>query len=350
VSALLVCGAVVVQSLPADSQTARRFAQVDRPGPPLSVPGTDLAQSLRCTANLKSADREPVLLVPGTTLTPERNFSWNYARVLDAAHFPYCTVRLPGHAMADIQVAGEYLVHAIRSMHHAAQRKVQVVGFSQGGMVGRWALRFWPDTRAMVDDLVGLDPSNHGTLDAYPVCAAGCAPAFFQQQTGSRFLTALNSAQETFEGISYTQIYTVTDEVVVPNLGPSGSSSLRTGDGTIANIAVQQICPVHLAEHLTMGTIDPVGYALVRDALTHRGPADPTRVPRTVCAQTLMPGVDPMSFPIDFAAFTATVARQLATYPHVQREPPLQPYAYADDDESNDPSALRRPSSTQVRK
>ena len=30
-------------------------------------------------------------------------------------------------------------------------------------MIPRWALRFWPDTRVMVDHVVGLSPSNHGT-------------------------------------------------------------------------------------------------------------------------------------------------------------------------------------------
>ncbi|HEY7487342.1 MAG TPA: hypothetical protein VH912_22995 [Streptosporangiaceae bacterium] len=309
--------------------SAAEYAPVDRPGPPLSVPAKNLAASLTCTADLADASREPVLLVPGTTLTPKVNFSWNYARVLAAAHWPFCTVRLPGHAMADVQVAGEYEVYAIRAMHRATGRKVQVVGFSQGGMLGRWALRFWPDTRAMVDDLVGLDPSNHGTLDAYPVCTAGCAPAFWQQQTGSRFLAALNSYQETFAGISYTQIYTPTDEVVTPNLGPAASSSLHTGDGRITNISVQRVCPVHVAEHLTMGSSDPVGYALVRDALMHSGPADPARISPTVCAELLMPGVDPATYPIDFAALTTTAVGQVATYPHVPQEPPPRPYVFA---------------------
>lgn len=309
--------------------SAAEFAPVDRPGPPLSVPAEDLAASLRCSGGLAGASREPVLLVPGTTLTPKVNFSWNYARVLAGAHWPYCTVTLPGHAMADIQVAGEYEVYAIRAMHRATGRKVQVVGFSQGGMLGRWALRFWPDTRAMVDDLVGLDPSNHGTLDAYPVCTAGCAPAFWQQQTRSRFLAALNSHQETFPGISYTQIYTPTDEVVTPNLGPAASSSLHTGDGRIANISVQRVCPVHVAEHLTMGSSDPVGYALVRDALMHPGPADPARVSRTVCAELLMPGVNPATYPTNFAGLTTTAATQVVAYPHVAAEPPLRPYVFA---------------------
>jgi triacylglycerol esterase/lipase EstA (alpha/beta hydrolase family) len=321
--------AVMPAASPAMSDVpGKEFAPVNRPGPSLSVPAQDLAASLWCK-DLSGASREPVLLVPGTALTPQVNFSWNYARVFEAARWPFCTVTLPDHAMGDIQVAAEYEAYAIRAMYRAAGRKVQVVGYSQGGMLGRWALRFWPDIRPMVDDLVGLDPSNHGTLASYAFCAVGCAPAFFQQMTSSNFLTALNSYQETFAGISYTQIYTPTDEVVIPNFGPAASSSLHTGDGWIANISVAWICPVHVAEHLTMGSSDPVGYALVLDALTHAGPADQTRVSRAVCAETLMPGVDPIDFPANFAALTLTVVEQLATYPHVPTEPPLKPYVYA---------------------
>ena len=92
-----------------------------------------------------------------------------------------------------------------------------MVGYSQGGMVPRWALRFWPDTRAIVHDMIGIAPSNHGTLDAIALCRQECPPADWQQAEGARFLHALNSGAETFAGIDYTVIFSRTDEVVVPN-------------------------------------------------------------------------------------------------------------------------------------
>jgi pimeloyl-ACP methyl ester carboxylesterase len=79
-------------------------------------------------------------------------------------------VTLRDHEMGDIQVAAEYIVNVLRSMHARSGGKVEYVGYSQGGMIGRWALKYWPDTRAMVDDYVGIDPSNHGTLDANVAC------------------------------------------------------------------------------------------------------------------------------------------------------------------------------------
>jgi triacylglycerol esterase/lipase EstA (alpha/beta hydrolase family) len=193
-----------------------------------------------CSGALKGAPREPILLVPGTTLSPQADFGYGWEPALSAMDWPYRTVDLPGNAMGDIQIAGEYLVYAIRTMHAISGQRVDVVGHSQGGMVPRWALRFWPDTRAMVDDVVGLSPSNHGTLDANAVCVLTCAPAIWQQRWNSAFIAALNSIQETFPGISYTDIYTNTDEVVVPNFGPAASSSLHGSGGAITNVPIQQ--------------------------------------------------------------------------------------------------------------
>jgi triacylglycerol esterase/lipase EstA (alpha/beta hydrolase family) len=297
-------------------------------GPPLTVSKAALAASLTCHGKLATAAPTPVLLVPGTTLTAQVNFSWNYEKVFTAAGRPWCAVTLPHHAMSDIQTAGEYVVSALRTMHARGDgRKVSVVGFSQGGMVPRWALKYWPDTRAMVDDMIGIDPSNHGTLDADAVCVPGCAPAFWQQRSNSNFLNALNKGAETYAGISYTQMYTATDEVVVPNVGPAASSALHTGKGRIANVLVQSVCPAHVADHLSMGSFDPVGYALVMDALTHAGPAQASRISSSVCSETVIPGLDPTSVATHFARLGAVAAAEVGLYPHVSAEPALAGYA-----------------------
>jgi hypothetical protein len=55
-------------------------------------------------------------------------------------------------------------------------------------------------------------------------------------------IAALNSAQETFSAISYTDIYTNTDEVVVPNFGPAASSSRTTSEPPLA-CYVTATCP-----------------------------------------------------------------------------------------------------------
>src|SRR5436305_7900172 len=208
-----------------------RYAAPHRPGPPLSVPLHKLRSAVSCTPGVTNDSRSPILLVPGTDLDPGPNYSWNYERAFASRRWAYCAVALPQHATGDIQVAGEYVVYAIRRVARESGRRVDILGYSQGGMVPRWALRFWPGTRRLVKSFVALDPSNHGTLDANAACRQQCSAADWQQAAGSHFIRALNSYAETFAGISYTVIYSRTDEIVVPNLTSSGSSSLHTGHG-----------------------------------------------------------------------------------------------------------------------
>jgi putative serine esterase DUF676 len=323
--ALVAVGAMLFPS----AAQAVTYAPVDRPGPPLSVPQSSLDASLACSGSLGVGTHEPVLLVPGTTVDPHSDFSWNWEPALDKLGVPWCAVTLPGNSMGDIQVAGEYVVNAIRTMYAKAGRKIAILGHSQGGMVPRWALRFWPDTRSMVEDMIGFAPSNHGTIDADPLCLAGCAPAIWQQRDTAEFIKALNSHQETFPGISYTVVYTHTDEVVVPNLDSNGSSSLHGGGGQISNVAIQDVCPLDLTEHLGIGTYDSTAYALAVDAMDHPGPADPSRISPSVCAQPLMPGVNPLTFATDYGSALTVVGSTLATYPHVPGEPPLACYVTA---------------------
>jgi triacylglycerol esterase/lipase EstA (alpha/beta hydrolase family) len=305
------------------------YAALDQRGPALSVPAAQLAAALHCNGPVTKGGRAPVLLVPGTTMDPAVGFSWNYERAFDRLGWRWCAVTLPSDATGDIQVAGEYVVSALRTMSKDAGQRVDVVGWSQGGMVGRWALRFWPDTRALVDDLIGLSPSNHGTTVADLACQASCNPSFWQQRSISQFTAALNSGAETFPGISYTVAYTRLDEVVVPNVGPRPSSALTTGDGRIANIATQDVCPLNAADHFAIGSYDPVGYAIAIDALTHDGPAVPARIATSTCLQTTQPGVDPRTFATDYAAFIAYAANPEGNAADVPAEPPLKPYVHA---------------------
>src|SRR6059058_2814862 len=136
------------------------YAPVDRAGPALTIPAATLAKAVRCTPGLRDAGRSPVLLSPGTGASPDENYGWNYMPALTARGIPWCSLATPDHTLADIQDDGEYFAYAIRMMHAESKRKVSIVGHSQGGMNMRWALRFWPDLRAMVDDVIGLAADN----------------------------------------------------------------------------------------------------------------------------------------------------------------------------------------------
>lgn len=282
---------------PVASATTPTYAPIDRPGPPLSVPTATLAKALTCSGSFTANNLEPVLLSPGTGVTPEQNFSWNYERAFTAQKRPWCALTMPFHTLGDIQIAGEYLVYGIRTMHALAHRRIAILGHSQGGMSMRWALRFWPDTRPMVDDVIGLAGDNHGTTagNSGPKLPGARPPAAWQQAAGSNFIKALNSGQETFPSISYTEIYTHTDEEVQPSNNDTTATSRLTPGPNVTNVAVQNICPADIDEHLLVGTIDPTAYALAMDALDHPGPANPARISRSVCRQIYQPGVNPLS-------------------------------------------------------
>jgi hypothetical protein len=327
VIALLVAAAGLC--LPASAAAALPYAPVSRPGPALRVPAAKLRAALTCSGRVDRATREPVLLLPGTGTTPRTDFAWNYEPALTRAGIPWCAVELPRSALGDIQVAAEYVVHGIRTLRARSGHRIGIVGHSQGGMIGRWALRWWPDTRRMVADLVGNAPSNHGTVDArafgLECLTVGCAPAIVQQRDDSAFIRALNSRQETFAGVDYTVNWSAYDEVVVPATG-----ARLHGPGRIANTRIQDVCPGDLAEHLAIGTFDNTAWALTLDALTHPGPANPARLSRrAVCAHPLMPGVDPASFAADLAAAGAALGAAIATDHSVRAEPRLACYVTA---------------------
>jgi len=78
-----------------------------------------------------------VLLVQGTGATAKDNWSWTYEPALNKLSIPWCQIDLPDHATGDIQINGEYVVYAIRTMYARAGRRIAIIGHSQGGMVPR---------------------------------------------------------------------------------------------------------------------------------------------------------------------------------------------------------------------
>lgn len=299
-----------------------------------------LRAGFQCNMDLRQAQRAPVLLVPGTTLLPDENFAWNYVPALDALGFPVCTVELPEHALANIQLSAEHVEYAIREAFRLSGHKVQIIGFSQGGMAPRWPLRFSPDTRAKVEELISLSGSHHGAVAADLFCGPfatpdpdgvlGCEAALWQQGTLSAFITALNAGYETVPEVDYTAIYTLFDDVLFENAGPTPTSELRDAGPNVANVTLQQVCPANTADHRAIGTYDPVGWAIALDALEHDGPADLARIlgggapgSAPACAESVMPGVDPGSLAANLAALDLAQGTALGNGAHLTQEPAL---------------------------
>jgi triacylglycerol esterase/lipase EstA (alpha/beta hydrolase family) len=318
--------AAVFGVLPAVGQ-AQAFAPLDSPGPAIRVSQADLDRAVNCTSGVDAAQRTPVLLVHGTGATADDNWRWTYVPALSRLGVPWCIVDLPDRGTTDIQRSGELLVGVIRDLHRRAGRKISILGHSQGAIVPRWALRFWPDTRGMVDDVISLAGTHHGTRVFTDQCATSpCPVATLQQRHVSGFVRALNSRAETFAGISYTSVFTRTDEIATPNADATGTSSLRGGDGRITNVAIQDVCPLAVSEHLLVGFTDPTAHALAVDALAHDGPADPGRVDRGVCSRLFHPAINQATFLRDFLGAVDSAARY---GPRTAREEPgLECYVF----------------------
>jgi hypothetical protein len=164
-----------------------------------------------------------------------------------------------------------------------------------------------------------------------------CPPGVWQQSNKANFIAALNSITETFPGVSYTEIFTHTDEVVSPNYKDATAVSALTPGPNVTNVATQDICPLDVYEHLSIGTVDATAYALAMDALNHAGPAVPSRISRSVCLRLYQPGVNPLTAQMYLSILAAAPGLlsvdipdlTLVGAPEVPAEPPLRCYVFA---------------------
>ena len=153
--------------------------------PALTVAKPKLRAALKCTPGVKDATRTPVMLVTGTGASGDEAYLIGKG-AFDAYGAPVCRVNFPNHTTADIQVSVQYLVYGLRTMAARAGRPVAVIGISQGGLLPRVALTYWPSLRKQVSDVVAAAGTQHGTtVGSLAACRqAACTPAVFQQIAG----------------------------------------------------------------------------------------------------------------------------------------------------------------------
>lgn len=169
--------------------------------------------------------------------------------------------------------------------------KVDLVGHSQGTLMPDYYVKFLGGSR-YVARYISLAPLWHGegygssmsewwtfgralgfsNSSQLPVCRS-CE----EMVAGSAFLDTLSRGGLAVKGVSYTNIVTDHDEVVMPY-----TSGIERG---MTNIVVQSRCPQDLSDHLEIAS-DPVAAAYVLDAL------DPAQ-PVPVRCQVVLPVVGP---------------------------------------------------------
>ena len=304
----LIAGVLLASVVVANPASASHYTF---PGDaPYSVAKEKLDAALACHGGSidGSGQYQPVLLVHGTGVNRRLNWEWNYWPQLPKLGFDVCWIQLPNEALGDIQVSAEYVARAVQRMHKWSGEEIDILGHSQGGLVPRWAIKWFPAGRR-VRDYIGLASPNHGTVVAETACLVGCFEAALQMGPDSKFVAALNADNEIPSKIHYTNVYTTFDELVQP----VGTSALE--DGT--NILLQDLCPGRPVDHAGIAG-DAVTYRLVIDALTNKGPASVNRLPADVCSETTMPGWSPPPYDAWPGYDGGTETR---------REPPLKSYA-----------------------
>jgi triacylglycerol esterase/lipase EstA (alpha/beta hydrolase family) len=179
-------------------------------------------------------------------------YAFNYGQTIPLTEF---------HAMGDIRTSAAELSTEVNSvLAKTGASKVDLVGWSQGGMMPRYYINDLGGA-AKVNMLVGLAPSNYGTtVDgltalvsrlgllglATGLLSIGCE-ACDQQLQGSSFLTSLNQAP-TVPGVKYVVIETADEDVVTPY-----TNAFLPAGPNVQNITLQNQCPQDASDHLSIG-------------------------------------------------------------------------------------------------
>jgi hypothetical protein len=291
--------------------------------PPIEIPKLELEAAFHCHGGVEGTSVEPILFVTGTGSSGEQAYLIGHG-AFEAFGHPVCDVDFPDYTTADIQVSAQYLVYAIRREHRMAGRQLAIFGISQGGLLPRFALTYWPGLRPMVSDVLAAAGTQHGTTVGAGSCSATspCPPAFWQQAAGSNLLRALNRQPVQAPGpTSWTTVRSLTDEAVQPTGGPHPTSALKGA----ANLVIQAICPGRVTTHI--GTaFDSVSFAAFADAISHRGPAKPSRLPADVCSHPYAPGLDEALTSAFLTGSSGVIAAQEESVPRVGAEPKVRAY------------------------
>jgi hypothetical protein len=284
----------------------------------------------------KAGAPQPIILVPGTGNTGYITFSGNLIPLLQgSAIADPVWLNIPGYLLNDAQVNAEYVAYAINYIYGISnQRQVAIAAWSQGNIDAQWAYKYWPSTRDRVTDHIGFSPDYHGTVLANVIEIPGepLPPSVLQQNYDAKFIQTLRNNGGDSSYVPTTNIFSATDEVVQPQFGDNASGRLQDARGAGAsNNEVQVVCKGELAGSLYTheGVMyNPLGFALLKDALAHDGTGQPSRLNlQSVCNDFLTPELDLADFLLtENAILVAGLA--ILTYPDkVYEEPPIMAYA-----------------------
>ncbi len=220
------------------------------------------------------SDERPVVLLPGTFSTVAGNFAPLATALQTTGRCVFGTnYGLAGLApIRDSATTVADFVDSVLEMTGADQ--VDVVAFSQGGLVLRTALRL-EGLAPRVGTAVMIAPTFHGTTstlldDVPPVTCPACA----DQTAGSALLTELDAGGDLDGQVRYATISSRDDTVVTPvdAQSPAGPPD------RVRSLTVQDACPGAHLEHVQMPG-SPAVIAWVVQAVRTGGQPDPSSYP-----------------------------------------------------------------------
>lgn len=239
------------------------------PSPGVSAPGVDVP----CVPS--ASHPTALLLIHGTR--SDRTINWQYlGPELAALGFCVYSVDLPDRGQAPLAESVKALaVRAREVLSETGAKSISLVGHSVGGVVARdFVLR--GGGIDVVDDVIAMGTAHTGYYTEPPgdqVDAAfntGC-DSCYEQARGSQYMRGLNAGDPTPGRASYTSLITSYDGVALP----LESQYLPEGP-QVANVLLQEECPDHVVDHLTLA-VDPLVRDWTVNALERPGPADETR-------------------------------------------------------------------------
>ncbi|MFJ8111417.1 esterase/lipase family protein [Streptomyces sp. NPDC096132] len=180
----------------------------------------------------QAATHNPVVFVHGLSSDSSSWDDWvadfkadGYtATELDAASYSW--------TKSNVTIASQVATQVKNVLARTGASKVDVVVHSMGALSARYYLKNLGGT-AYVDDFVSVAGVNHGTSVAswcswlYTSCA--------EMVTGSSFLTALNSGDETPGSVSYATYWSNCDAAIDPDSSALLSGATNVGVGCISH-------------------------------------------------------------------------------------------------------------------
>ena len=106
--------------------------------PVLGTSRARLAAALHCQPGVTEARAAPVLLVTGGGTDGSVVWPPVTQPALAAARHPSCYLEFPQHTTGDVQIAAEYVAHAIRALAERSGRRIAIYASPRAGRCRGW--------------------------------------------------------------------------------------------------------------------------------------------------------------------------------------------------------------------